>query len=137
MSRYLIDTNIISELRKPRKNPGVVRWLDGVDDEDLYLSVLVLGEIRMGIEKLRVKDPVAADSLNHWLTSLRSRYQEKILVVDDLVCECWGRMSSRQPLPAVDGLLAATALVHQMTLVTRNVDDFKRTGVHCLNPFVE
>ena len=135
MSGYLIDTNIISELRKQRRNAGVVQWFERADETDLYLSVLVLGEIRMGIERLRTKDPVAANALSHWLTLLRSRYREKILPVDEAVCDCWGELSAKQPLPAIDGLLAATALVHQMTLVTRNVDDFKRTGAKCLNPF--
>lgn len=135
MSGYLIDTNIISELRRPKRSLPVVRWFGSVEVETLFLSVLTLGELRRGIERLRLKDTAAASALDRWLAGIRSEFADRILVVDDAVTEQWGRLSLGQPLPSIDGLLAATALVHQLTVVTRNTADFERSGVTCLNPF--
>ena len=135
MSGYLIDTNIISELRRPKRSLPVVRWFGSVEVESLYLSVLTLGELRRGVERLRLKDAVTANALDQWLTGVRTEFADRILPITDAVTEQWGRLSLGQPLPSIDGLLAATALVHQLTVVTRNTADFERSGVECLNPF--
>jgi toxin FitB len=133
---FLLDTNVISELRKgARANPGVVEWLREVEDDELYLSVLVLGEIRQGIERLRARDPASAERLERWLGGLADGYRGRILSIDEPVAQLWGRLNVPDPLPAVDGLLAATALVNDLTLVTRNVRDVARTGVRVLDPF--
>ena len=113
----------------------MVRWFGSVEVESLYLSVLTLGELRRGVERLRLKDAVAATALDGWLAGIRSEFTDRILAVDDAVTEQWGRLCLGQPLPSIDGLLAATALVHQLTVVTRNTGDFERSGVACLNPF--
>jgi len=134
--RYLVDTNIISEIRKgERCDPQVAHWWAGVDDDDLYLSVLVLGEIRQGIERVRPRDPRKADVLEHWLDRVRGSFGERILPVDDEVAEEWGKMSAKRPLPMIDGLLAATAKARRLTLATRNVADMGDTGAWILNPF--
>lgn len=133
---FLLDTNVISELRKgPRCNLGVSSWFEQVASEDLYLSVLTLGELRKGIENLRRRDASTAKALEAWLLEIESTYSERLLPVDQDVAEQWGRFSVPDPLPVLDGLLAATAHVHGLTLVTRNLKDVERTGVSCLNPF--
>lgn len=132
---FLLDTNVISELRKPSADPGVRSWFDEVDGSELYLSVLVVGEIRQGIERLSGKDPKQAQLFEAWLDRLRLSYAERILIVDIEVAEEWGRLNAAGALPATDGLLAATAKVHDLTLVTRNVGDVRRSGVRLLDPF--
>jgi len=133
---YLLDTNVLSELRKgPRCNTHVAVWFAPVPDAEMYLSVLVIGEIRRGIERLRSRDPQAATSLAGWLTQVNTGHRGRILAVDHAVAEEWGRMTAVRPLSTVDSLLAATARVHGLTLVTRNVTDIATTGVAYLNPF--
>lgn len=133
---YLLDTNILSELRKKdRAVASVAAWYVGVDDADLFLSVLVLGEIRRGVELRRRHDLAAAQSLERWLDGIARWYQHRILPVTTAVAERWGSLCVDQPLPVIDGLLAATALHHDLVFVTRNVDDVARTGVRLLNPF--
>ena len=133
---FLIDTNIISEVRKgPRCDANVAAWFAAVDEGDLYLSVLVLGEIRKGIELARPRDPAKAKALEVWLAAVDAAFGERILPVDRAVADLWGRMSGRRPISAVDGLLAATASVHDLTLVTRNEADVVRLGAKVLNPF--
>jgi len=133
---YLVDTNVISELRKGRRcNPGVAAWFAGVSSEDIYLSVLTLGEIRKGIESIRRRDKPAAEALESWFQELEASLADKLLLVDQATAERWGRFNVPDPLPMLDSLLAATASVHGMTLVTRNLKDVERTGVECLNPF--
>jgi len=132
---YLLDTNVISEVRKANGNADVRAWFASVPGHELYLSVLVVGEIRQGIERLARRDPPQAAALERWLGQLRGRYADRILPVTTAVAEVWGRMNVPDPLPAVDGLLAATASVHGLTLVTRNTADVERTGVKVLNPF--
>ena len=133
---YLLDTNVLSELRKgPRCNTHVAVWFAPVPDAEMYLSVLVIGEIRRGIERLRSRDPQAATSLAGWLTQVITGHRGRILAVDHAVAEEWGRMTAVRPLSTVDSLLAATARVHGLTLVTRNVTDIATTGVAYLNPF--
>ena len=120
---YLIDTNIISEVRKGRRcDPNVARWYEKIDDVSLYLSVLVISEIRSGAEKVRAKDTKKANA-QQWLIAVDKAFGERILPVDRAVANVWGRLSANRPLPVIDGLLAATAKIHRMTLVTRNIDD--------------
>ncbi len=133
---YLLDTNVLSELRKgTRANSRVVAWFEAVADEEIFLSVLVLGELRQGVERVRRRDPAAAARLERWLHMLTASHTDQLLPVDERVADLWGRLSVPDPLPAVDGLLAATALVYDLTLVTRNVRDVEATGAKVLNPF--
>lgn len=133
---YLIDTNVISELRKgARADPCVAGWFAGLAEDDLYLSALTIGEIRKGIERVRLRDRRAAASLERWLREVIDSHRDRILPVDETVAEEWGRLNVPDPLPVVDGLLAATAAVHGLVLATRNVKDLRRTGVPLLNPF--
>ena len=133
---YLLDTNVISELRKgPRASPAVLRWFAAVADEDLRLSVVVVGELRQGVERVRRRDPTSARRLDTWIKKLVADFEERILVVDQATAELWGKLNVPDPLPAIDGLLAATALIHELALVTRNGRDVARTGVRLVNPF--
>ena len=133
---FLIDTNIISEVRKgARCDARVAAWYASIDDGDLYLSVLVLGEIRKGIALARPGDPAKADALEVWLAAVAAGFGERILPVDRAVADQWGRMSGQRPVSTVDGLLAATAKVHRLTLVTRNEADVAGLGAEVLNPF--
>lgn len=133
---YLVDTNIVSELRKKRRcDPGVAAWFAQVPSEEIYLSALTLGEIRKGIESLRRRDAASAEVLDRWLHELAADYAGRILPIDQAIAEQWGRFNVPDPLSMLDSLLAATASVHRMTLVTRNLKDVERTGVGCLNPF--
>jgi predicted nucleic acid-binding protein len=133
---YLLDTNVLSELRKgSRCNTYVAAWFAPMPDDQIYLSVLVIGEIRRGIEGLRSRDPRAAVAFEGWLTQVITGHRDRILAVDHAVAEEWGRMTAVRPLSTVDSLLAATAKVHGLTLVTRNVTDIAATGVAYLNPF--
>lgn len=134
---FLLDTNVLSELRKKeRSHPGVARWFDSLEDEEIYVSVVVIGEIRRGIEAIRRRDRSAPLVLDRWLKQVITTHGPRILPVDLAVAEEWGRLNVPDPLPVVDGLLAATARVHGLTLVTRNTKDIERTGVPFLNPFV-
>ena len=136
--RYMLDTNILSELRKGERAHASVRaWFDDVPDEALFTSVLVLGELRRGVESVRRRDPVAASALDQWLARMMDSFSDRIIDIDADIADRWGALNVPDPLPTVDGLLASTALVHGMTLVTRNVRDVERTGVPVLNPFDE
>jgi predicted nucleic acid-binding protein len=132
---YLLDTNVVSDLRKRVPDQSVTSWFASVRASDLYLSVVVVGEIRSGIERLarRGRDQVAGHE--KWLADLLDLYDDRIVAVTAEVAETWGRLNVPDPLPVVDGLLAATALVHDWTLVTRNTADVRGTGVRLLNPF--
>jgi len=134
--RALVDTNVLSELRKgPRCDPGVARWIAGCSPEDLFLSALVIGEVRRGVERIRRRDRAGAHALEAWLGRLVASHADRILPVDLAVAEQWGRFDSARPIPVIDGLMAATAAVHGLTLVTRNTRDVARTGVACFNPW--
>jgi len=133
---FLIDTNIISELRKQdRANAKVRAWYATVADNDLYLSVLVVGEIRQGIEKVRSRDTEQAEALEKWLYQVRKLFGPRLLPITETVAEEWGRLNRIRPLPTGDSLLAATAKVNGLTLVSRNVADIADTGVSYLDPF--
>lgn len=133
---WLLDTNILSELRKgARAAIEVRRWLKAHAEDEHYTSVLVLGEIRRGIELKRRRDPLAAANLDAWVTRLELEFDSRVLPVDAVVADRWGRLNVPDPVPVVDGLLAATALVHDLAVVTRNVKDIARTGARVVNPF--
>ncbi len=133
---FLVDTNVISELRKDGKcDTSVASWFDALSPDDLFLSVLSIGELRRGIELIRRRDPAAAGALEEWLEGLVRDHGERILPIDREVASQWGRLSVPDPLPVIDSLLAATAKVHGLTLATRNTKDLERTGVKCVNPF--
>jgi predicted nucleic acid-binding protein len=132
--KYLIDTNVISELRKGQKcNPNVAAWFASIVEP--YISVLVLGEIRKGVERARTNDPARARALEQWLDATLESFGDRVLPVDQAIAEEWGRMSARRPVSTVDALLAATARVHRMTLATRNVTDVADLGADVVNPF--
>lgn len=133
---YLIDTNVISELRKgDRADPRVASWFNGLADEEVFLSALTLGEIRRGVESIRRRDPKSGATLESWLGRVADQHRDRVLPIDRSIAEEWGRMNVPDPLPVVDGLLAATARVQGLTLATRNIADVERTGVSCINPF--
>ena len=132
---YLLDTDVISEIGKKRPNSHVQSWFAGVRATDLHLSVLTVGEIRQGVERLCGKDAKRAASIDAWLAELVSRFRDRIAPVFLEESQTWGRLNAGGPLPAVDGLLAATALTHDWILVSRNEKDLARTGVRLLNPF--
>ena len=123
---YLLDTNVLSEIRKPYGDAQVQVWFARVRSDELFLSVLVLGEVRQGIERLKRRDEPQAVVFEHWLAGLVTYYRERILPVDAAVVDVWGRINAKDLLPVLDGLLAATALVHALTLVTRNTRKFGR-----------
>lgn len=133
---YLLDTNVFSELRKrDRCDPRVARWFAGVDDADIHASVLVVGELRRGVERVARRDPDGARAIERWLLRLSATYGERLLPVDHAVADMWGRINVPNPLPAVDGLMAATALAHDLTFVTRNIRDVEASGARLLNPW--
>jgi toxin FitB len=133
---YLIDTNIISEVRKgDRCAPSVSAWYASIADENLFLSTLVLGEIRKGIELARPRDFDKAAALERWLRQVEAAFGSRVLGIDNAVSDQWGRMSAIRPIPVIDGLLAATAMTNGLTLVTRNDRDIAGLGAKVLNPF--
>ena len=134
--KFLLDTSIISEIRKrDRAHPNIVRWVAHTPVEEIGTSVLVLAEIRRGIELKRRSDPEQAKSLDRWFAQMRTRLGDRVLPIDEPIAEAWALLGIPNPLPLIDGLLAATAKVHGLTLVTRNVTDMARTGVSLLDPF--
>jgi toxin FitB len=133
---YLVDTNVISEVRRQdRCHPNVREWFMTVDTHAIYLSVLVLGEIRAGAERIRQQDHARAAELDGWLKQVTEKHKRRILGVDYEVARLWGSMKGKFEVPVIDGLLAATAQVHGLILVTRNIKDIERTGVSYLDPF--
>jgi len=139
VTRFLLDTNCISELVRPKPNPRVLSWIDTVDEDTLFLSVLTLGEIRSGVAALPVSG--RRTQLESWLEiDLPARFAGRVLPIDLNVADRWGRLaaSARQsgkPLAIIDGLLAATALEFDLTVVTRNTADFAKTPVEVLDPW--
>jgi predicted nucleic acid-binding protein len=132
---YVLDTSVVSELRKRRPDPNVLAWYGTVRSAELFLSVLTIGEIRLGIQRLRRHDQPQADQLEQWLRGLHGAYRDHLIDVDAEVADEWGRLNVRDPLPVIGGLLAATAKVRGWTLVTRNTADLQRSGAALLNPF--
>ena len=133
---YLLDTNVISEVRKgARCDPNVAAWYAKVRDDELFLSVLVIGEIRQGLERLRPRDRRHASALERWLDEVVQAFGDRVLPVTEKIAQRWGRMNARRIFPVIDSLLAATADAHGLTFVTRDTADLKDSGVACLNPF--
>lgn len=133
---YLLDTNVVSEARKgARADPGVIHWMSSTTERELYISVLVVGEIRQVIERLQRRDREQAAVFEIWVTELRQCYSERIVEINLEDAERWGRMNVPDPLPAIDSLMAAQARNRDMVLVSTNTRDFERTGVELLNPF--
>ena len=135
----LLDTNVVSELRKAKTgkiNPNVKAWADSVVPTDLFISVVTLLEIEMGVGLMERRDLVQATLLRTWFNNhVLPAFEGRILVVDTAVALCWGNLHVPDPRSDRDALIAATAIVHDMTVVTRNVADFKPTGVQILNPW--
>jgi predicted nucleic acid-binding protein len=131
---YLLDTNVVSELRKARPHGGVVAWLQSVDDVHLHVSVVTLAEIQAGIEITREQDATKADEIGHWLDMLAASYN--VLPMDAAAFRAWARLMHRRSDTAYeDAVIAATAKVHDLTVVTRNAGDFAPFGVRWLDPF--
>ena len=135
---YLLDTCLLSEFMKPQENRGVIEWFDAQNDETLYISVLAIGEIRKGITKLGTSK--RAGELNSWLESVVMRFDTRILSFDITMANRWGDLkagleSKGRPMPVIDSLMAATALARDLTLVTRNTQDFADTGVKIFDPW--
>ncbi len=137
---YLIDTNVISELRKKsRANSGVISFFQQINDskQEIYLSVISIGELRRGVELIRHRGDIEqAKLLENWLERLLSDYSEKILELDTVSAQLWGRLRVPNPENSIDKQIAAIALVHDLIVVTRNITDFDSTGVATFNPFI-
>ena len=133
---YLLDTNVISELRRGRRcDPNVRQWVSAIPADELFISVLTLGEIRAGVENKRRKDPTQAEAIERWLNSITEQFAGRTLPVTTQEADRWGRIPLEGRLPDIDGVIAATALVHGLTVATRNKDDFWRSGVPVVDPF--
>jgi toxin FitB len=136
---FLLDTNVVSEWTKPRPNPGVIDWLANVDEDSVYLSVVTLAELRHGIERL--SPGKRRTQLDEWLRAdLPLRFEDRILPIDAVVADQWGHVVARsestgRPIHAMDALIAATAEVHSLTLVTRNSADFSETAKSIVDPW--
>jgi hypothetical protein len=131
---YLLDTNIISELRKSRPHGAIIAWIQNISERDLHLSAVTLGEIQAGIELTREQDPGKATALEAWLEQIAASYN--VLTMDAATFRCWARFMHRQSdTLSEDAMIAATANVHKLTVVTRNTRDFKRFPVPIFNPF--
>ena len=138
MSGFLLDTNILSELRKAsRCDAGVRAWFEASPAEELFVNVLVLGEIRQGIERIRLRDEGQARALEKWLRWISTEFAERILSVDEKVADEWGRLGLRQPVPVLDAFVAATAMVHDLTVVSRDEAGFRNAGVRVINTFTK
>lgn len=132
----LIDTNVISELKRGRKAaPSVLAWFENLLPENVFTSVIVLGEIRRGIELVARRDKTQAEALEQWYETVRNRLGNRVLAVDEPIMALWARISVPDMLPAYDGLIAATALAHGLIVATRNTQDYRRAGVQAVNPW--
>jgi hypothetical protein len=131
---FLLDTNVVSELRKPRPHGAVVAWIERMADEDLHISAVTLGELQAGVEITREHDSNKADEIEVWIDLVAQTWN--VLPVDARIFRSWARLMHRQPDHLIeDGLIAATAIVHHLTVVTRNIRDFVLFEVETLNPF--
>lgn len=136
MTGYLLDTNVVSELRKgTRANANLVAWFDSNDTEELWLSVVVIAELQRGVGLVERRDPEEAQVLREWLDELANEYADRILPITLEVAIRWGSLGIPDPLPVLDALIAATALELDLIVATRNVIDIARSGVETINPF--
>ena len=135
--RFLADTNIISEIRKGNRCDEIVeRWYSQVREADIFISVIALGEIRKGVEQLRQRgDSAQVATLDRWLTELNDRFSDRTLPITSTISDTWGRIGAIRPVPIADGLMAATAIQHDMTLATRNLRNVEGLGARVINPF--
>jgi predicted nucleic acid-binding protein len=133
--RYLLDTNVISETRRIRADAGVMAFLSAADGLGLFLSVLTLGELRKGVEAKRRGDPAAADQLGAWVDGIETTFADRVLPIDVATARRWGELWAARSLPVIDTLIAATAMHHGLTLVTRNTRDVASTGVVMIDPW--
>jgi toxin FitB len=136
-TRYLLDTNILSETRKKQANENVLSFVAGAHPSTLYISVLTLGELRKGVALKQPSDPAAAKRLGAWVDGLEFSFADRILGIDAPTARLWGELSAQRPRAVIDSLLAATAIVHELTFVTRNTSDVEDIDVKLLNPFVQ
>lgn len=139
MRGYLIDTNVLGEIRKgpQRAQPEVYQWWLGMRDQELFLSVMTLGEIRKGIDRLGSRDVSQTLALEQWLDEVKQTFRERVIEVSLAVAERWGRLQAIRSLPEMDALLAASVMEYDLTLVTRNEADFNGLGIRVLNPFFQ
>jgi predicted nucleic acid-binding protein len=134
MNKYLLDTNVVSELRKPRPHGAVLAWLNDQQEEQLFLSAVTLGELQAGIERARRHDPPKAEEIEAWLDQVAGSYQ--VLPMDTPCFREWGRLMDQKPDQLLeDGMIAATARIHRLIVATRNERDFKQLDVRIFNPF--
>jgi toxin FitB len=133
----LLDTVVLSELRKSRPSSKVIQWIEQHQDNDFFISVVSLGEIEQGIEKKRKSEPEFAQELTQWLESLQRLYADRILPITPNIARKWGQLSAQLGHDGADLLIASTALVHGLTVATRNTRHFEKTKVTLINPFVE
>lgn len=134
MNRYLLDTNVVSEVRKPRPHGAVLAWLDLQHEQQLFVSAVTLGELQSGIERVRKQDSGKADEIENWLDQIGNSYQ--VLPMDGQCFREWGRLMHEKPNQLLeDGMIAATARVHDLIVATRNERDFRDFNVRIINPF--
>jgi predicted nucleic acid-binding protein len=132
---FLLDTNVLSEATRPRPEPRVLAWMRRAVPDTLFVSALTVGELIKGLHQLERRSAGRALHLRTWLDGLRADYADRVLPIDTAIAEAWGRLAAVRPRPVVDGLLAATALVHDLTLVTRNARVIADAGVRVLDPW--
>jgi predicted nucleic acid-binding protein len=131
---YLLDTNVISELRRPRPHAGLVAWLSGITSEQVFISAVTLGELQAGVENTRPQDRGRAEIIESWIDSVAASYN--VLPMDAGAFRCWGKLMHGKPADLIaDAMIAATATVHNLTVVTRNLKDYEQLGVPAFNPF--
>ncbi len=132
----LLDTVVVSELRKPKANPAVIAYLRAQNPAVTFISTLTLGEIEAGVQAQRLVNPDHSTQLSHWLSGIELQFAQNVLPITTQIAKLWGRLTVTTGNKGVDNLIAATALVHNLTVVTRNIKHFAPTGVRTLNPFV-
>jgi predicted nucleic acid-binding protein len=134
VNKYLLDTNVISELRKPKPHGAVVAWIEGLDGRQIFLSAVTLGELQAGVELTRKQNPVKAGEIEAWVDRLAGSFQ--VLPMDGVCFREWARLMHGQADDLLeDGMIAATAQIHDLTVATRNTSDFRRLGVRAFDPF--
>jgi len=131
---YLLDTNIVSELRRPKPHPGLIAWLSGIASDQLFISAVTLGELQAGVENVRQQDTGKAEIIESWIDNVAASYN--VLPMDGGAFRCWARLMHGKPADLIaDAMIGATAAVHNLTVVTRNLRDFERLRVRALDPF--